>query len=175
SMYISWRALAEQFDPRGSPPETYLLCELWWGNSERFWIHWVRNDNRRNRHAEVCFLEEIFELRSLRSCHITWYLSWSPCANCCDTIRDFRMRHRNVNIDIHVARLHFADREETRRGLRDLASLQGVNHLASISPDYSYCWETFLQQGVNFWPVDFQPAITWNNSRLNDILEVSTL
>ncbi|NWW18429.1 ABEC1 enzyme, partial [Falcunculus frontatus] len=194
SMYVSRRALRDQFDPRESQRrETYLLCELQWGNSGRSWIHWVRNDNfnpvnndnynpanndnDHRRHAEVYFLEEIFELRSSNFCDITWYLSWSPCVNCCYRIQDFLERHPNVNIDIRVARLYFANDEETRRGLRDLARLQGVNHLASVSPDYKYCWDTFIQGHVNydFPPPDFRQAIARNRWRLYDILEVSTL
>ncbi|NXC63467.1 ABEC1 enzyme, partial [Aleadryas rufinucha] len=175
SMYVSRRALREQFDPREvRRRETYLLCQLQWGNSDRFWIHWVRNGHR---HAEEYFLEEIFELRSSNFCDITWYLSWSPCADCCYSIQDFLERHPNVNIDIRVARLYLADDEETRNGLRDLASLQGVNHLASISPDYNYCWDTFTQRHVNydFPPMDFEPAITRNSLMLDNILEVGTL
>lgn len=126
SMYVAKRALREQFDPRIYHKETYLLCHLRWGNSKACWIHWVRNDNDNdnNCHAEVYFLEKIFELRSSNFCDITWYLSWSPCATCCYIIRNFLERHRNVNIDIRVARLYETYRPETRRGLRELASLQ---------------------------------------------------
>ncbi|NXB19710.1 ABEC1 enzyme, partial [Rhagologus leucostigma] len=127
SMYVSRRALIEQFDPREyRRKETYLLCKLKWGNSGGFWIHWVRNDDENKRHAEEYFLEKIFERRSSDFCYITWYLSWSPCVKCCYKIRNFLKRHPNVNINIRVARLYFADDEETCRGLRDLASLQGV-------------------------------------------------
>ncbi|NXY09512.1 ABEC1 enzyme, partial [Pteruthius melanotis] len=126
SMYVAKRALREQFDPRWYPQETYLLCELKWGNSGTPWIHWVKNDDYTNRHAEEYFLQEIFELRSFNVCNITWYLSWSPCANCCYIIRDFLQRHPNVYIDICVARLYYSDREENRRGLKDLARLPRV-------------------------------------------------
>ncbi|NXO16008.1 ABEC1 enzyme, partial [Oriolus oriolus] len=177
SMYISRWALREHFDPREYPQETYLLCELQWGRNGKGWIHWVRNDHDSRRHAEVCFLDEIFELRSFNVCNITWYLSWSPCEKCCDRIRDFLEMHPNVNIEIYVARIYGARSATARKGLRDLASLQGVNNLASISPDYIYCWDTFLQRDADydFLFEDFESAIRRNCSMLEDILEVSTL
>ncbi|KFO60037.1 C-_U-editing enzyme APOBEC-1, partial [Corvus brachyrhynchos] len=56
---------------------------------------------------------------------ITWYLSWSPCMTCCYIIRNFLVRHPNVNIEIHVARLYNTRWAGTRRGLRELARLRG--------------------------------------------------
>ncbi|NWV38717.1 ABEC1 enzyme, partial [Grantiella picta] len=177
SMYIARKALRKQFDPSSSQRETYLLCELHWGESVNSWIHWLRNDNYDDCHAEVYFLEEIFEARSSRTCHITWYLSWSPCAACCYKIWDFLQRHPNVNIDIRVARLYYIDRVENRAGLRALDSLPGVNHLASIFPDYEYCWKTFRQGHVDddSWPGHFEPDIASNRWKLKRILAVSTL
>ncbi|NXT03923.1 ABEC1 enzyme, partial [Prunella fulvescens] len=177
SMYISKRALRKHFDPRRSPHETYLLCELQWRGSAKLWQHWVRNDDFNNCHAEQYFLEEIFEPRSYNICDMTWYLSWSPCGQCCDVIQDFLEEQPNVNITVCVARLYYTDCPGNRMGLRELDSLQGVNYLASVSPDYDYCWETFIQPGVNydFSPRKFRSAIESNRLRLEDILQVSTL
>lgn len=172
-MFVAKRALRNQFDPRVYPRETYLLCQLEWGNSGRLWIHWVRNDDYRNCHAEKYFLEEIFEPRSFSFCNITLYLSWSPCANCCCVIRDFLERNPNVTIDIRVARIYYAEGEEHRRGLRDLHSLQGVTIRVMEIEDYRYCRNTFLQEGVgyNFLPENFQRAIDLNRLKLEIILE----
>ncbi|NXD97619.1 ABEC1 enzyme, partial [Chaetorhynchus papuensis] len=180
SMYVSESTLGEQFDPDAYPKETYLLCELRWGNSKRSWKHWVRNDNHEDCHAEKCFLEKIFELRSSKFCYITWYLSWSPCAKCCHIIWDFLEEHPNVKIDIRVARLYNIRFAETRRCLRELALWQdrvtiNVNHLASVSADYRYCWETFIRKDYVSLPRNFQRAITRNRLKLKKILEVSTL
>ncbi|NWR52481.1 ABEC1 enzyme, partial [Regulus satrapa] len=189
SMYISKKALRQQFDPRMYPRETYLLCKLEWNGSQNFWRHWVRNedskcdsrhDSRHDftpRHAERYFLEEIFEPRSYNFCNITWYLSWSPCPGCCSMIQDFLEDMPNVNIDIRIARLYHRNLARTSGALRELASLQGFNYLASVSPDYINCWETFIQPGVNydFSTVNFQSAIRMNRLQLADILQVSTL
>ncbi|NXM61041.1 ABEC1 enzyme, partial [Illadopsis cleaveri] len=174
SMYISKRALRKHFDPWPYPDETYLLCELRWNGNERSWIHWIRNDVS---HAEAYFLQEIFEPRSYGFCDMTWYLSWSPCGSCCNKIRDFLRRHPNVNIDIRIARVYYSHLPQNQRGLRELHGLPGINYLASVSPDYYYCWETFIQRGVSydFLPKNFEPAIQKHRSMLQNILEVSTL
>uniref|UniRef100_A0A8C5JA21 ABEC1 enzyme n=1 Tax=Junco hyemalis TaxID=40217 RepID=A0A8C5JA21_JUNHY len=107
--YLQKRALRKQFDPREYPKETYLLCELEWRGGIRSWKHWVRNDDVNDCHAEQYFLEEIFEPRCYNICDMTWYLSYSPCWDCCDVIRDFLEEHTNVNIDILVARLYYVN------------------------------------------------------------------
>ncbi|NWI05693.1 ABEC1 enzyme, partial [Tichodroma muraria] len=76
--------------------------------------------------------------------NITWYLSWSPCWSCCDIIQDFLERQPNVDIDIRVARLYYPHDARNRRGLRELASLQGVTIQVMEKEDYRYCWETFV-------------------------------
>uniref|UniRef100_A0A803VV81 CMP/dCMP-type deaminase domain-containing protein n=1 Tax=Ficedula albicollis TaxID=59894 RepID=A0A803VV81_FICAL len=126
SFFYFLRALRQQFDPRTYPSETYLLCELQWGGSGRFWIHWARNDEITDSHVEHYFLEQIFEPRSYSVCDITWYLSWSPCANCCDIIQEFLEEQHNVNLDIRVARVYNEHIRENRAALRQLANFQGA-------------------------------------------------
>ncbi|XP_005038318.1 PREDICTED: C-_U-editing enzyme APOBEC-1-like isoform X1 [Ficedula albicollis] len=172
-MYISRRALRQQFDPRTYPSETYLLCELQWGGSGRFWIHWARNDEITDSHVEHYFLEQIFEPRSYSVCDITWYLSWSPCANCCDIIQEFLEEQHNVNLDIRVARVYNEHIRENRAALRQLANFQGAAIRAMDVEDYMYCWDTFLQQGgyFDFTAGSFRSAVERTRLRLEDILE----
>ncbi|NXU00768.1 ABEC1 enzyme, partial [Buphagus erythrorhynchus] len=180
SMYISRRALRQQFDPCTHPKETYLLCDLQWGGSGRFWIHWVKNDDLKNCHAEKYFLEQIFEPRSYSFCDITWYLSWSPCEGCCAIIQDFLEEEHNVNLRIRVARVYYAHVPRNRAALRELASFPRVTIQAMDVEGksyYRYCWDTFLQTGgyFDFTAGSFRSAIERNRLMLKDILTVSTL
>ncbi|XP_058655916.1 C-_U-editing enzyme APOBEC-1-like isoform X1 [Ammospiza caudacuta] len=172
-MYISKRALRKHFDPREYPKETYLLCELEWRGGVRSWRHWVRNDDYNNCHAEQYFLEEIFEPRCYNICDMTWYLSYSPCWECCDVIRDFLEEQTSVNICIHVARLYYVNYPINCQALRELNRSEKVTIKAMDAKDYDYCRETFIQRGVHcdFSPKRFQSEIQRNRVKLEDILQ----
>ncbi|XP_032908219.1 C-_U-editing enzyme APOBEC-1-like [Catharus ustulatus] len=171
-MYISRRALRQQFDPRTYPREAYLLCKLQWGARGRNWIHWARNDEINDYHVERYFLEQIFEPRNYSFCDMTWYLSWSPCAGCCDIIQDFLEEQHNVHLDIHVARIYYAHVPRNRAGLRQLARYPGVNIQTMNVEDYKYCWDTFLQKEgyFDFTARSFQLEIERSHSTLEEII-----
>uniref|UniRef100_A0A8C3TJ69 C->U-editing enzyme APOBEC-1 n=1 Tax=Chelydra serpentina TaxID=8475 RepID=A0A8C3TJ69_CHESE len=126
------------------PSETYLLYEIKWSNSKRPWQSCCHSTH--TEHAEIHFIEDVFqEQRSDPSvhCSITWYMSWSPCADCCRAIRDFLKEQPNVNLVIYVARIYWHKEENNRQGLRSLVNI-GVRDGIFISSDYGYCWRTFV-------------------------------
>uniref|UniRef100_A0A8C3HL45 C->U-editing enzyme APOBEC-1 n=1 Tax=Chrysemys picta bellii TaxID=8478 RepID=A0A8C3HL45_CHRPI len=104
------------------PRVTYLLYEIRWGRSTKFWRHWCRNTPI--QHAEI----------ALR-CSITWFLSWSPCGKCCQRIVEFVRAHPSVTLKIKAAKEGLIDPLDVSLNRRD-----GI----FISSDYRYCWRTFV-------------------------------
>ncbi|XP_073645169.1 C-_U-editing enzyme APOBEC-1 isoform X2 [Tursiops truncatus] len=135
------------FDPRELSKETRLLYEIKWGKSQRIWRHSGKNTTK---HVERNFIEQITSERRFHrsvSCCIIWFLSWSPCWECSEAIREFLKQHPRVTLLIYVARLFQHMDPRNRQGLRDLTH-SGVTIQIMGPTEYDYCWRYF----VNYAP-----------------------
>uniref|UniRef100_A0A3Q2Z5X6 Activation-induced cytidine deaminase n=1 Tax=Hippocampus comes TaxID=109280 RepID=A0A3Q2Z5X6_HIPCM len=100
--------------------------------------------NRNGCHVELLFLRYLGRRLSYS---ITWFCSWSPCANCSAALSQFLSRMPNLRLRIFVARLYFCDMEDSheREGLR-LLQKAGVQVTVMSYKDYYYCWQTFVDR-----------------------------
>ncbi|XP_056142560.1 single-stranded DNA cytosine deaminase [Lampris incognitus] len=112
--------------------------------------------NRAGCHVELLFLRYLGALcpglwgygdtgdRRL-SYSVTWFCSWSPCANCSFRLAQFLQRTPNFRLRLFVSRLYFCDMEDSseRDGLRLLKNA-GVQITVMSYKDYFYCWQTFV-------------------------------
>uniref|UniRef100_A0A8D1VXT0 C->U-editing enzyme APOBEC-1 n=1 Tax=Sus scrofa TaxID=9823 RepID=A0A8D1VXT0_PIG len=131
------------FDPRELRKETCLLYELQWGRSRDTWRHTGKNTTN---HVERNFLAKITSERHFHPsvhCSIVWFLSWSPCWECSEAIREFLDQHPSVTLVIYVARLFQHMDPQNRQGLRDLVN-RGVTIQIMGAPEYDYCWRNFV-------------------------------
>ncbi|XP_074259231.1 C-_U-editing enzyme APOBEC-1 isoform X3 [Saimiri boliviensis] len=110
------------YDPRELCKETCLLYEIKWGMS---WKIWRSSGKNTTNHVEVNFIEKFTSERHFHSsvsCSITWFLSWSPCWECSQAIREFLSQHPGVTLVIYVARLFQHMDQQNRQGLRELVN-----------------------------------------------------
>ncbi|XP_006901828.1 PREDICTED: c-_U-editing enzyme APOBEC-1 [Elephantulus edwardii] len=131
------------FDPRELRKETCLFYEIRWGMSHRIWRNTGANTTK---HVEVNFIEKFTSERKFCpsiSCVITWFMSWSPCWECCKVIREFLNQHPNVTLVIYVARLFHHMDQQNRQGLRDLI-ISGVTIQIMGFSEYEHCWRNFV-------------------------------
>lgn len=131
------------FDPRELRKETCLLYEIKWGSSHKIWRNSGKNTTK---HAEVNFIEKFASERRLCSsisCSIIWFMSWSPCWECCKAIREFLHQRPSVTLVIYVARLYHHMDQQNRQGLRDLVG-SGVIIQIMRAPEHDHCWRNFV-------------------------------
>uniref|UniRef100_A0A452IQL7 CMP/dCMP-type deaminase domain-containing protein n=1 Tax=Gopherus agassizii TaxID=38772 RepID=A0A452IQL7_9SAUR len=171
---ISQETFIDTYDPSVLRREQYMLYEIKWSNNKR-----PRQScchSTQTEHAEIYFLEDVFQKqRSDPSAHcfITWFVSWSPCGDCCKQIRDFLKEQPNVKLFIYVARIYWHKREINRQGLRNLMNI-GVSIRVMYLPVYRYCWRTFVDKEdkyEDYWPRHFAPWIMLYSLELQSILQ----
>ncbi|XP_006875523.1 PREDICTED: c-_U-editing enzyme APOBEC-1 [Chrysochloris asiatica] len=132
------------FDPRELRKETCLLYEIKWGTSHKIWRNTGLNTTK---HVEINFIEKFTSERNFSSsvsCCITWFLSWSPCWECCKAIKEFLSQHSNVTLVMYVARIFHHMDPQNRQELRDLVITSGVTVQIMRGPEYDHCWRNFV-------------------------------
>ncbi|XP_037369441.1 DNA dC-_dU-editing enzyme APOBEC-3G-like isoform X2 [Talpa occidentalis] len=107
-------------------------------------------------HPELLFLSWLEQLLSPREhYHVTWFMSWSPCAGCARAVADFLQEHHTVQLSVFAARLYYHWEPEYREGLRRLSHLGAQVDIMSFQ-HFRYCWDNF----VHNWGRRFRP---WEN------------
>uniref|UniRef100_A0A2K6G1V2 CMP/dCMP-type deaminase domain-containing protein n=2 Tax=Propithecus coquereli TaxID=379532 RepID=A0A2K6G1V2_PROCO len=106
-------------------------------------------------HAEDCFMTWFHDMLSPdQDYQVTWYASWSPCADCADLVAGFLATHTKVSLTVFAARLYYHRDPEHRRGLRRMSQEGAQVHIMSLR-EFEYCWEKFVDnQGKPFQPWD---------------------
>uniref|UniRef100_A0A671DS86 CMP/dCMP-type deaminase domain-containing protein n=1 Tax=Rhinolophus ferrumequinum TaxID=59479 RepID=A0A671DS86_RHIFE len=96
-------------------------------------------------HAEHCFLSwfKANKLSPAEHYHVTWFLSWSPCASCAEETANFLKQHRNVTLSVFSARLYYFWIPAFQQGLRKLHCLGAQVEVMSFH-DFNYCWKNFV-------------------------------
>ncbi|XP_021564010.1 DNA dC-_dU-editing enzyme APOBEC-3C-like [Carlito syrichta] len=100
---------------------------------------------RINCHAEMCFLSWFLENMLLHGKHyqVTWFISWSPCADCAKQVAEFLSAHPKVSLTIYAARLYYLHDSDTQWGLRQLCE-EGAHVMIMSYDEFDYCWENFV-------------------------------
>ncbi|XP_006890263.1 PREDICTED: DNA dC-_dU-editing enzyme APOBEC-3C-like [Elephantulus edwardii] len=131
-------------------------------------------ENVPGKHVEIRFRDSgsIQNLENYNQYQVTWYISWSPCAECAQEVSTFLREHPNVHLSIFTSRLYFWNEPDKQQGLRDLQKA-GVHIKIMSSQDFEDCWETFVDhQGERFQPWEgIEANMDFFAGRLADILE----
>ncbi|XP_045146871.1 single-stranded DNA cytosine deaminase-like [Echinops telfairi] len=131
-------------------------------------------------HVEILFLSFMRRflasidqsLQEARESQVTWYISWSPCADCANTVATFLRERNNVHLRLFASRLYYRDVPEYQQGLRALKEAGAQVEIMS-SLEFSDCWDHFVDhQGECFEPwEEMDENVEIFSQKLQDILE----
>uniref|UniRef100_A0A2K5I8Y1 DNA dC->dU-editing enzyme APOBEC-3G n=1 Tax=Colobus angolensis palliatus TaxID=336983 RepID=A0A2K5I8Y1_COLAP len=101
-------------------------------------------------HPEMRFLHWFRKWRQLhcdQEYEVTWYVSWSPCARCANSVATFLAEDPKVTLTIFVARLYFFWKPDYQEALRNLCQKRGGAHATMKIMNYDefqHCWNKFV-------------------------------
>nr|AGE34501.1 apolipoprotein B mRNA editing enzyme, catalytic peptide-like 3G [Trachypithecus francoisi] len=101
-------------------------------------------------HPEMRFLHWFREWRQLhrdQEYEVTWYVSWSPCARCANSVATFLAEDPKVTLTIFVARLYFFWKPDYQKALRSLCQKRDGPHATMKIMNYDefqHCWDKFV-------------------------------
>ncbi|XP_032738872.1 DNA dC-_dU-editing enzyme APOBEC-3H [Lontra canadensis] len=114
----------------------------------------VRLQNKKKRHAEMRFIDNIRALRLDQSqrYEITCYLTWSPCPTCAEELDAFVQDHPHISLRLFASRLYFHWRLKYQEGLR-LLDRSRIPVAVMRLQEFEDCWRNFVDnQGEPFQP-----------------------
>lgn len=110
-------------------------------------------------HPEMKFLHWFRKWRQLhrdQEYEVTWYVSWSPCTRCANSVATFLAEDPKVTLTIFVARLYYFWKPDYQQALRILCQERGGPHATMKIMNYNefqHCWNEFVDgQGNPFKP-----------------------
>nr|XP_011710628.1 DNA dC->dU-editing enzyme APOBEC-3G isoform X1 [Macaca nemestrina]XP_011710629.1 DNA dC->dU-editing enzyme APOBEC-3G isoform X1 [Macaca nemestrina] len=110
-------------------------------------------------HPEMRFLRWFHKWRQLhhdQEYKVTWYVSWSPCTRCANSVATFLAKDPKVTLTIFVARLYYFWKPDYQQALRILCQKRGSPHATMKIMNYNEfqdCWNKFVDgRGKPFKP-----------------------
>ncbi|VCW66990.1 unnamed protein product [Gulo gulo] len=112
--------------------------------------------NKKKRHAEIRFIDNIRALRLDRSqtFEITCYLTWSPCPTCAKALAVFVQDHPHISLRLFASRLFIHWCWKYQEGLR-LLHRSRIPVAVMRLQEFEDCWRNFVDNQDE----PFQP---WN-------------
>uniref|UniRef100_H0XYD2 CMP/dCMP-type deaminase domain-containing protein n=1 Tax=Otolemur garnettii TaxID=30611 RepID=H0XYD2_OTOGA len=125
-------------------------------------------------HTELCILTWARPMLSHHHFYqITWYMSWSPCANCAWQVAAFLATHENVSLTIYTAHIYYMWRQDYRQGMLRMIE-EGTRVYIMFSKEFQHCWENFVDHWGMCWnrvKKNYEFLVTQLNEILSDLMD----